>query len=111
MQKTKVTVTIGKEWHRYEGKIYTELVNNGIWRIDNSMGKTLCIVNIFIPELGVKISFVPADSFQDELIQNWLEAEKRNDNFKFKRPLREGKRPQCLYKKIMRIMKLLTEGG
>ena len=104
MQRTKAFVTEDGRVRILDCTVRTLLTDNGKWKEDGGYGKTLCLIEITIPQLGIKFNFTPSDNFQDELITNWLEAEARNDEFIFKHPVRSKTRPVCLDKKVKRIL-------
>lgn len=94
---------------RVSGVARTRLVNHGKWALDKERGKHLCLIEIEIEEMGVVLNFTPADSFEDELLRSWLEAEKRNDNFPFRNPTRGATRPKQLLAKVTHLRGVLQE--
>lgn len=79
----------------------------GWWRINNEFGKTLSMIKLTINSRQLVITFVPSETFQVELIRNWLEAEWRNDNYVFKNPLMGRTRPKQLMKKARSVQRAL----
>jgi hypothetical protein len=94
---------------RVSGFANTRIVNHGRWKQDGVPGKMLCLIEITIPELGVVINFTPAESFQDELLVSWLDAERQNDTFVFKTPRYDRTRPTMLKTKLSHLHKLLDD--
>jgi len=94
---------------RVRGYVRTRLVKHGFWAIDKVPGKVLCLIEIFIPGLAVELNFTPTESFEDELLHSWLDAERENDRFNFDRPAIELTRPNQLKKKITHLQKLLED--
>lgn len=94
---------------RVEGFADTRLVKHGLWKLNGVPGKTLCLIQIAIPELKITLNFIPSESFQDELLCSWLDAERKNDDFIFEQPLLTNKRPSQLRKKIEHLRKVLED--
>jgi len=94
---------------RLPGLARTRLVKHGFWAIDKVRGKTLCLIEILIPELGIEVNFTPAESFKDDLLHSWLDAERQNDEFPFDDPAMNATRPSQLRKKIEHLQKLLGD--
>lgn len=94
---------------RVNGFAKTRLVKHGFWAIDKVHGKTLCLIEIIIPELSIEVNFIPTESFEDELLHSWLDAERENDKFPFGKPALEPTRPSQLKKKVEHLQKLLEE--
>ena len=112
IKATKITpidfIENGRE-KRVNGFAKTRLVKHGFWAIDKVHGKTLCLVEIIIPELGIEVNFIPTELFEDELLHSWLDAERENDQFPFDNPTLANTRPSQLKKKIQHLQKLLDE--
>lgn len=94
---------------RVLGFAKTRLVKHGFWAIDKVSGKTLCLIEILIPELNIELNFTPTESFEDELLHSWLDAERENDRFPFSEPALGPTRPSQLNKKIEHLQELLDE--
>lgn len=117
MEKTPIEICIDGRRNRVLGEVYTRTHNKGRWKIDNELGKTLCLIEIKIPSVTIKgktiedvlINFTPSDAFQDDLIRTWMQAEIDNDNFRFKNPKLNATRPSMLRKKIGRIETMINK--
>lgn len=108
-QKTRVDFIENGKKKQADGLVTTRLVTHGAWKIDRSNGKTLCLVEVAIPKLGIVVNFTPSEAFEDELLKAWLDAEKANDNFVFPQPVLAFQRPSQLQKKTQHIHKVIEE--
>ncbi|MGW8177258.1 MAG: hypothetical protein ACWGQW_00455 [bacterium] len=107
MQNTKINIKENGRLRPYNGTVNIRLVPYGRWRYDGVIGKTLCLIEIEVPTKNLRLTFTPSDVLQDELINNWMEAEHRNDNFLFENSDMGLTRPTCLPRKLNRIRNLL----
>lgn len=92
-----------------QGLIATRLVRHGKWRLNGVTGKALCLIEISIPSLNVKLNFTPSETFEDELLCSWLDAERQNDDYTFPQPILGNKRPSQLRLKIEHLAKVLAD--
>jgi hypothetical protein len=94
---------------RVQGLVGSRLIRHGRWQLDGVMGKALCLIEISIPSLSLKLNFIPSEEFQDELLTSWLDAERENDNFTFAKPVLGNKRPSQLKKKLEHLENVLGD--
>jgi hypothetical protein len=104
MQRTKgdyKTVSLEKKVPLH-ARVYIN--NKGFWYIDGKKGKNLCILEITLPDESVSISFAPSHPLQDDIMENILEAELRNDFTELDLPRRK-----CTRDKIERYRRILDK--
>jgi hypothetical protein len=88
-----------------------KLKDTGIWHIDKQFGKYLCVVELHLPVLNIRLHDTPTHNFCEEFLDKMLEAEWRNDNFVFMNGKygSNSKRPPQLKKKINEIETILNK--
>lgn len=91
----------------FAGVPIVTLVQHGFFGLDKVNGKTLARIEIKIPSSGEVIDFIPEEVFIEELLDKFLEAEFRNDNFIFTNPVLKEKRNPQLNKKLKRFFDVI----
>jgi hypothetical protein len=90
-----------------KNNFYFKIINTGLWEIDKVTGKSL--LQIIISDGTGGLDYIPTDNDIVEIIINFLEAELRNDLFKFSNGVfgKNSQRPSQFYQKYDLLHKAL----
>lgn len=109
MQRTRIDIIVEGKKETLPGSVSVSTVKHGKWVIDKDSGKHLCLIEIEIPERGMKVNFVPSEAFEDELLNGWLAVEEANNHFEFANPIMGETRPSQLAKKLQHLYEILKQ--
>lgn len=91
------------------GVVDIHFVSHGRWKIDEESGKTLCRIEVKVPQKGITFNFIPSHDFCEKFIDKMLEAEFENDTYEYKEPKIAPTRPSQLVQKTERLLKVLQK--